>query len=216
MKGEGKVDFYINSEKKWLFEFAIGDDRRRLYYGRFNIHNGIYKDFDFKNFQIVNIVIQNRDLSRQLFEKWKGFSFLLIKPQHNFTKATLYLFKRNQELFGPLTPTQRKERIKNKDGNEWLRDGEYAEPIVIEFANKAITKILCLQLCKGNAILGEKNTERVSITLESFEHQIRESFKDQLQEKDRFMLTHLNKPIENDEQLTKIPDAATVKIQIIQ
>ena len=145
-KGEGKVDFYINSARKWMFEFFIGDDERKLYYERFNSHTGTYKDFDFKNFQIINIVVQKRKPSLLLNEKWKGISFLHFSPDHNLTKATLRLFKRNPRTYLPLTPQQIEEEKKNgKDGNEWLKDGDYEE-FQIEFTHLTYNKTLSLQL----------------------------------------------------------------------
>jgi hypothetical protein len=201
-KGEGKIDFYINSSKKWLIEFFVGDDERKDYYARFNTKDGKYKDFDHNNFQIVNFVIQRPGI---ILERWKGMTFLYFNPADNFKKATLFLFRRK-------TRSEIAKNVQIVDGNEWLKDGDYEESI-IEFTNLTYSKTLSLQLFKENNLLGRIKMQEIPITLDAFKFQIQKMFK--LNQNQKFILVFDEKQIERDEQLAMIPERATVDVQII-
>jgi hypothetical protein len=169
-KGEGKIDFYINSQRKWMIEFFVGEDKRKLHYNRFNTINGTYKDFEMNNFQIVNFVFQQ---PTTILQKWKGITFLHFNPKDNFKKATLYLFKRNLRS------------TKETEGDEWLKD--------VNFTNISYSKTLSLLLFNGTNLIGSTKIEEVPIQLDALNNKIRELFKDELKSNQNFSLFYDNK-----------------------
>ena len=106
--GDGKIDFYINSTKKWLIEFFVGSNRRGEHYERFNAETGRYRNFKTNNFQLVNFVFQE---PKSIIETYKGLTVVYFNPEDNYTKATLYLFVRHRKAID--------------NNSDWRQSGHY-------------------------------------------------------------------------------------------
>jgi hypothetical protein len=78
-EGDGQ-SFYFNSDRKWMIEFFVGRHKRKLHYDKFNTHTGKYKDFEFNNFQLINIVFQKPG---DVLQTYKGVSFLHFQAKDN-------------------------------------------------------------------------------------------------------------------------------------
>jgi uncharacterized protein YlzI (FlbEa/FlbD family) len=122
-EGEGRVDFYVNSIKKWAVEFLINSSLIEEHCDDFNSLTGRYKDFGIKNFQIVNFV--KHKPHKQTLETHKGVTFVYFNPKLNNKKAMVYLFRRNKiELVEQETKKEIKKELKKRKKESNKNDEE--------------------------------------------------------------------------------------------
>lgn len=197
--GDGKIDFYINSTRKWMIEFFVGPNKRLEHYQRFNTLIGRYKDFDVNNFQLVNFVFHS---PRQILEKYKGLTIVYFNPRDQYRTATLYLFKRKPKSNVDVT------------GDEWLELGEY-ETKTIDFSDPISSKTVYLYLFRGNNMVKMEQLTGIPITLMAFQHKVRQIFKEELQSGEDISLSIFAASITNEQEYQKVKDNVPVNVQIV-
>ena len=204
--GDGKIDFYINSRRKWMIEFFVGSNKRLEHYQRFNTLTGRYKDFDVNNFQLVNFVFQE---PIQILKTYKGLTVVYFNPKEEYSNATLYLFKRKHKSLVN-TPG-------DINGSEWLELGEYETPEgeIINFSDPASSKTVYLYLFRGNSVLRMEQLAGIPINFDAFQYKVRQIFKAELQNGDDISFSVFSMSIGNDQDYQKVKDNVPVNVHIV-